>query len=385
MQEFSARILERLTIDAKPAVILDRTAFYPTSGGQPHDTGRLGSARVLRVELDSSGAVVHLLDSNPSGETLPGAIDWDRRFDHMQQHTGQHILSRAFLRLTKAETLSFHMGAAECSIDVDLPEGSEPLMREVEALASRVVFEDRPVRTLTGTRKDFEAFKLDDAIGKGEVRIIEVTDFDSSPCGGTHVRRSGEVGAIGVLGFERYKGGLRVHFCCGGRVLTILTQYRTVLDQLRSAFSAGLDELPQLSQKCIHDKAALSRENHRLQEALVEHESRELIRQAGAQSTGAVIVRQYRDRTLEHLKSLAKHIASHDEAVAILGLKTDPAQAVLARGKNVAVNCQVALKKVSSVHGGCGGGREDFAQAGGIPGDNLDPWLRAAEKHFKSS
>src|SRR5206468_8107932 len=208
MKEFSGHVVATTLQEGKRSVILDRTLFYPSSGGQPHDTGMLGSAHVLNVEEGADGSILHVLNSALPAGAVSGTIDWDRRFDHMQQHTGQHILSQAFLRVAQAPTVSFHMGAETSTIDIELAQPSESIMKEAEELASCVVFEDRPVHVLDVRPEELEALGVrKQPQREGDLRVIDVEDFDRSPCGGTHVRRSGEIGAIGVLSFERYKGG----------------------------------------------------------------------------------------------------------------------------------------------------------------------------------
>jgi len=233
LKEFTAVVLAASNEGGKPAVVLDRTAFYPTSGGQPHDTGTLGRARVLNVEETPSGDIIHILDSPLQPGPVSGLVDWERRFDHMQQHTGQHILSQAFIVAAQAQTVSFHLGQETSTIDIDLPDPSPQIVEKAESLATGIVFENRPVQVLKVDRAKLSELGVrKESQREGEIRVIDVEGFDRSPCGGTHVRRTGEIGLIALLGLERYKGGTRVEFVCGGRALKVFRTENGILKEL---------------------------------------------------------------------------------------------------------------------------------------------------------
>ena len=262
LKEFSGTVLECRQIDTKPAVVLDRTAFYPETGGQPHDTGMLNDAHVLKVLEDESGAILHVLDREIPAGAVSGIIDWARRFDHMQQHTGQHILSQAFIAVAQAQTLSFHMGAETSTIDIDLAQPSPAQMEEAQTLATNVVFQNRAVHILATDRDSLSSLGVrKESQREGEIRVIDVEEFDRSPCGGTHVRSTGEIGAIFVSNFERYKGGTRVEFAAGGRVLKLLQKDHALLRHLARIHSAAPDTLVEITEKCLQERTALTREN----------------------------------------------------------------------------------------------------------------------------
>ena len=218
--EFDAVVRDVQPQDDRWKVTLDRTAFYPTSGGQPFDTGTIGEAKVLDVFEQEDGTIGHLVDRElETNSRVRGHVDWSRRFDHMQQHTGQHLLSAAFEREAGAKTVSFHLGTSASTIDLDKELSADQIAR-VEDAANRVLWEDREVCVKFVTAS--EAAKLPlrkDPAREGELRIVEIKDYDLSACGGTHVRRTGAIGIIAISGFERFKGGLRVEFVCGGRAL----------------------------------------------------------------------------------------------------------------------------------------------------------------------
>ncbi len=237
LTEFTAALVQQERRCDRVAVVLDKTAFYPASGGQPCDTGFLGDVAVVEVEESQSGAITHILASEVPAGSLRGRIDWDRRFDHMQQHSGQHILSQAFLKTAGAGTASFHLGRETSTIDIEVARPSAEEIAAAESLASGIVFEDRPISVLNvGRQRLGELGVRKESQREGEIRVIDIEGFDRSPCGGTHVRRTGEIGLIAILSWEHYKGMTRVEFVCGARSLRKLGESR-VRDRLEQGVS----------------------------------------------------------------------------------------------------------------------------------------------------
>ena len=216
---FDATVTSCVTRNGAIEVMLDQTAFYPTSGGQPHDLGTLSGARVLDVVDTESEEIVHVVDARlAEGTSVRGAIDWERRFDHMQQHTGQHVLSAAFDRMFGVRTESFHLGVTAATIDL-AREVSVEEVRRAEDEANRIVWEDRPVAIRVATPEEAANLPLRKAsLRSGPIRLIEVCDFDLSACGGTHVSRTGAIGIVATTGTDKFRGGSRIEFVCGGRV-----------------------------------------------------------------------------------------------------------------------------------------------------------------------
>jgi alanyl-tRNA synthetase len=239
---FRARILE--VLEDPRRVVLDRTAFYPTSGGQPFDTGNLAGVAVVEV-VDEEDRVVHVLDSPVEIGEVEGSIDWSRRFDHMQQHTGQHLLSAVFHDAFGIATVSFHMGAASSTIDLACPELKPDQIVEAERRANAVVQENRPVTiavedasSATGLRKPTDR--------SGPIRIVSIERLDRSACGGTHVRATGEIGPILLRSVDKIRGNVRLEFLCGGRAVRRARADRDALEQIARLFSAPADETPAL-------------------------------------------------------------------------------------------------------------------------------------------
>ena len=382
LKEFSGLVLERHIINKKPAVVLDQTAFYPTSGGQPNDTGTLGDASVLDVIENEAGDILHILDRDLADGRVRGQIDWERRFDHMQQHTGQHILSQAFIVVAQAQTLSFHLGQETSTIDIDLASPPVAIIEEAQTLATRIVFEDRPVNVLTTDREKVSSLGIrKESQREGEIRVIDIQGFDRSACGGTHVRHTGEIGMICILGFERYKGGTRVEFAAGYRALKKFHSNNEILKRLSKIFSSGSDLLPEMSEKLIQERSALSRDNQKLHEQILEMEAAGLLLNAKKTGTRVAVVRRiFEGRNLETIKLLAHKLMANPRTCAILA--TDSCQLVIARSTDLPGNCGEIVRQVTARFGGKGGGKPELAQAGGIPAGSLESCMDALEEFF---
>ena len=257
---FEATVTACDTVDGRYHVTLDRTAFYPTSGGQPFDTGTLGGAAVTDVIDREDGEIAHVVAAPlATGAVVSGAIDWARRFEHMQQHTGQHVLSAAFDRLFQARTESFHMGAAAATIDL-AREVTPRQIAEAESEANRVVWEDRPVAIRFASPEEAAAMPLrKEPARTGPLRLVDVEGFDLSACGGTHVARTGGVGIIAVGGWEKFRQGTRVEFLCGGRALARFRLWRDSLAATQKFLSVAPDEIAAAVERMQADSKAQQR------------------------------------------------------------------------------------------------------------------------------
>ncbi|HYA18541.1 MAG TPA: alanyl-tRNA editing protein, partial [Bryobacteraceae bacterium] len=287
--DFEARVLKVEPGPQKFRVYLDRTAFYPESGGQPMVCGTLAGVPVLEV-LEDGDAIVHILEKRPDGDPVHGEINWPRRFDHMQQHTGQHVLSAAFEKAGHYKTVSFHLGSDSSSIDLDSDRLGRRQIEEAEDLANRIVFENREVRI--SFRPAAEAGRMDlrkPTLREGDVRLVEIDGFDLSACGGTHVRRTGAIGLIAVRKFEGMKGLTRVEFLCGGRALRAARHDYQVLGEASRLFSALSDHLPALIAKQSEALRASIRSREKLTARMAGFEARELL-QVAPEKNGRKIV-----------------------------------------------------------------------------------------------
>ncbi|MBC7249052.1 MAG: hypothetical protein H5T62_02115 [Anaerolineae bacterium] len=388
LRAFEAQVIERLAWEGRPAVVLDRTAFYPTSGGQPHDTGDLNGVRVVDVvERETDGAIVHVLEGELPGDNVHGQINWARRFDHMQQHTGQHILSQAFIAALEAETVGFHLGADMSTIDLNRAPLSEEQLAQAETLANEVVFDNKPVHT---------RFVDKDALAKlplrkppqvsGPIRIVEVEGFDWSPCGGTHCRRTGEVGVIKIVRVERRGAETRVHFLCGQRALADYRRKNHLVLDLAARFSVGDWELSDAVER-LSEEARLARKQVRaLQEQLLEYEAAALLAGAETLAGARVIRRVYADRGIEDIRHLAQRLTAEPNVIALLGCGNagNKAQFVFARSADLPHDMNALLRLACKTVGGGGGGRPNFAQGGGPDGARVAEALEVAWQQLNS-
>jgi alanyl-tRNA synthetase len=379
--EFDAQVVRAGPHEGRPAVVLDRTAFYPASGGQPFDTGRLGDVAVVEVVEQKDGTILHVLEPGaPHGDDartpgpgpIHGRIDWPRRFDHMQQHTGQHVLSAAFDRVAGVRTESFHLGPVSSTIDLARAVSPADIGR-AEDEANRVVWDDRPV-TIRFADAD-EAAKLPlrkEPARTGRLRLIEVENFDISACGGTHVARTGAVGTIAVAGWERVRGGTRVEFLCGVRALG---GYRALRDAVASSvrlLSVLPVELPAGIERIQSESKDLRRHLKDLQTRLASFEAAALAGRAGTHGALRVVVEALEGWDTNGLKTIASIVSSRPGHVAALFSVPPPSSIVIARAEDAGVDCAATLRALTDRFGGKGGGRPDLAQGGGLQGSAED-------------
>lgn len=360
---FDATVLSAEPVAGRLHVTLDQTAFYPSSGGQPFDTGTLGGAAVVDVIDRDDGDITHVVSGSlKSGDVLAGEIDWARRFDHMQQHTGQHVLSAAFDRLFGVRTESFHMGQLSATIDL-AREVSAAEIAKAEDDANRVVWEDRPVTIRFATAEEAAAMPLRKESGRtGALRLIDIEGYDLSACGGTHVERTGAIGVIAVGGAEKFKGGSRVEFLCGGRALERFRMWRGALAAMQQHLSVPPLDMAASIEKMQDEAKAVQRTMRGLQEKLAAHEAQALLA-AGS----SLVVAALDGWDAQGLKAIATAAtAANPDAVIALFTTTSPSQVVIARGSNARTDAGALLKQLATQFNGKGGGKPDLAQGGGF-------------------
>jgi alanyl-tRNA synthetase len=371
--EFDATVLASCEFDGRPAVRLDRTAFYPESGGQPWDTGRLGTAAVVAV-IDQGTDVLHVLDRPLAPGPVRGVVDGERRADHRQQHHGQHLLSRAFVEKAQAQTISFHLGALESSIDLDRLIGDQQV-EAAERRTNEIVWSARPVAVRVVTRAEATSLGLTPPPDAGDaVRLVDAQGFDLQPCGGTHPRNTAEVGVVLVTSHERYKGGTRVHFVCGERARRVFRETTLALDTAARTLSVPRAGVPEAAQRLSEQQAKDARRIAELQERALEGEARRLL----ADSPASVIVATYDGWPPADLRALALHLVRLRPCVALLGSREDKAHLVFAQTDGLPHDIPALLKDALGLVGGRGGGRGNVAQGGGDWVGALDAALEAA-------
>ena len=383
LKEFEAQVVEVRDVAGRPGIVLDRTAFYPTSGGQPFDTGTIGDRLVVDV-IDEGSAVVHVLEAGTAAGTVIGHIDWARRFEHMQQHTGQHVLSAAIDRVSGVRTESFHLGTVSSTIDL-ARELSLAEIAAAEDLANSVIWEDRPVQIKFVEAEAAAALQLrKESARSGTLRIIEIDGFDVSACGGTHVARTGAIGIITIAGWERLRGGTRLEFHCGVRALRAQRQLRDIVAASTRLLSTSADDLPRGIERLQDDSRELRRR-------LKDHESRLAGYEAEAMAARAVDTGAFRavaeavsDADLNAIKIMAQAIAARPGHAAVLLTSSSPVSVVVARAADVSLDAAGVLKQLIARFGGKGGGRPELAQGGGLVA-GIDEILTLAKQLLSGS
>ena len=365
LTRFPCRVVDRAENGTQ--VYLDRTAFYPTSGGQPHDTGFLGSARVVDV-VDQGDRIAHRLETPLESGSVEGTIDWARRFDHMQQHTGQHLLSAVLAELIGHATVSVHFGAEISTLDLDTPSLAPEKIVEAERRANRIVTENRPVEvsfedaaSVAGLRKASER--------EGTLRIVTIRDLDRSACGGTHVRATGEIGQILIRSQERVRKTARLEFLCGERAVRRARADYDLLARLATGQSTAPEELPALFDAQRQEISAATAARRELETALAGYRARELYQAArpGAGGVRLVVVREDGGPP-DRLRPLATAVAALPHAI-LLGATREPAGIILAAADDSGVDAGTTLKEILGQVGGRGGGNARMAQ-GSVPSDD---------------
>jgi alanyl-tRNA synthetase len=353
-------------------VLLDRTAFYPASGGQPNDTGRLGHAAVLDVVDQEDHSILHVTDAALSPGPVHGAIDWDRRFDHMQQHTGQHLLSAAFIALFQFPTVSFHLGRDASTIDLAAPSVSAGQVEDAERLTNQIIFEDRPVRVRFGTAEEFARAGVRKEVAReGTLRAIDVEDFDLQPCGGTHVARTGQVGLILLRKVEKQKQSWRVEFVCGYRALRTARGDFAALGDAAGLLTCGLPDVPALLGKTLEERKQAQRSRQLLLEQLASFEAREMLlsRRTAMPDLPIVITRVWDDADVAYLRLLASRLVAEPNCQVFLATRAG-GHVIFAQSLGLPADMNALLREVLAAAGGKGGGSHDFAQ-GSVPDSRM--------------
>ena len=387
LTEFEARVQSVTeSVSGWCAVTLDHTAFYPTGGGQPSDTGLLDSAPVVECIDQEDGGVLHVIQGRAPqvGSTVKGRVDWERRLDHIQQHTGQHILSQAFIALYGAETRSFRMMDEASEIDLALKDPTDDHIEKAIGLANSIIWEDRPIQVRLVTAEEAAVLPLrKDSERAGELRIIEIENFDLSPCGGTHARRTGEVGLIAARHWERARGLVRIEFVAGRRALADYARANKTARRVAALFSIARDETPAAVARLLEENKQLTRRIRTLEEAAARIEGDELVRDAGPSPDDGVrlITRTFDGRDAEALKHLALAVIAHPQTIALLGSRDgETARLVFARSTDAPGDMNALMREACSLLGGRGGGRPDMAQGGGHDVHKLDEAIAASAR-----
>lgn len=390
LYDFDAQVQELPATD-RPALILDRTAFYPTSGGQIFDTGVISTEneklKVTEVADTEDGRIVHYLEAPlkdiKPGNRVHGQIDATRRRDHMQQHSGQHVLSAAFIKLFDMPTVSFHMADDYCSIDLDTPNLTKDQFAQAERLANEITLENRAVDIRFVTRD--EAGKLGlrklPPAERDELRLIDIRDWDVSACGGTHVSQTGQIGCILLRKVEKVRQGYRVEFVAGQRAVATARRDFTTLTETAALFSAHIYDVPQQAAKALDAIKSLRKQNEQSQEELAAAQAAAMLAETSESGGRKVIARTFSDRDMNSLKLLAQKLIRLAPNVVVLLASTAPQPSIVfAQSAGQPFDMGALMKQMMAKFAGRGGGSKDMAQ-GGLPDVHRIDAVLAHAKH----
>lgn len=365
LREFDAHIVSKETDEAgRHFVVLSNTAFYPTGGGQPHDTGTLNGIEVIDVEkIDEE--IRHYIQGSLSelDDVVHGELNWSRRFDHMQQHAGQHILTAAFVELFDAQTVSFHLGSEQVTIDIAVDALTEQQLAAAEARANEIILENHSIETTWITENELGNYHLRKEVAvTGDIRLVIIPNYDYNGCGGTHPTTTGQVSAIKILGTEKMKGNVRVSFVCGQRVLNELAMRKKVLANVARQLSVPEVEAATALSKVLSIQKNTEKALAAAKEELLTYEAKALV-----SNSEGVITATFQQRTMQELQKIARMIVSEqlDITALLVSESEGKLQFVAARGKNVSKSMKVIAEKALPLIKGKGGGSDQMVQGGG--------------------
>ncbi|MCW1928535.1 alanyl-tRNA editing protein [Bhargavaea beijingensis] len=358
---FKANVIREGVEDGRPFAVLENTLFYPTGGGQPHDTGKLNGIRVTDVE-EKDGEILHYVEKPLNALVVSGKIDWTRRHDHMQQHTGQHILTAAFIETAGCATVSFHLGSESVSIDLDTEHLIDEQLEAAEKRANEIIRENRAIETRWVTEGELDRNRLRKEIAvDGEIRLVIIPDYDYNGCGGTHPYSTGEVGQLKILGMERVRKKTRIHFVCGNRILDQLEKKNRILKEAVGMLSVPEENTTEAIRRLLDTNRALEKQLAEAEGRLLEMEARSLV------TTGPLVKASFKDRPIGVLQKLGRAAATaREDAIVLLTVRNGgKLQFVAARGSEAKVSMKQVAAAALEATGGKGGGSETFVQGGG--------------------
>jgi alanyl-tRNA synthetase len=368
--QFTANVIEIVNENGRSALILDKTYFYPTSGGQPHDVGTINQMLITDVEIrPKDGAVLHWLDTVIyEKEQVSAQINWERRFDHMQQHTGQHILSQAFFQIADTETVGFHLSNNSVTIDLNTSTLEGKQLDAAESLANQIVWQNLPVQIYITSPAEATSFPLRNIpeADHEKIRIVAIGNFDVTACGGTHVSATGAVGMIKVIKAEKHRGNYRIEFCCGNRALHDFQQKHTILTQLTSELTTGVTDLVNVVMRLQADSKQQRHQIKKQQNALFAYQAEELLNCHPLENNVRIITHAFEDMDITGMHTMAQLLTQQPSTVALMGIINTKTQLLFSRTEDAPGDMAILIKDACRALGdGSGGGRANQAQGGG--------------------
>ncbi len=392
LKEFKAKVIKKIKIDNQPAVVLDETAFYPTSGGQPYDKGVIQDVPVVEV-VEEDDEIVHILKKELKEKInsgVVGKIDWKRRFDHMQQHSGQHILSAAFEKLWNADTVSFYLGDEICTLDIMKDNITSEEVKKAEILSNNIVLENKPVKVyFVGQERANELNLRKIPPQKGDIRIVEIKDFDICACCGTHCGTTGEVGLIKILKWEKRGVKIRLEFVCGRRAWKDYFWKNEVIKNISNKLTIKDSELGEAIDRMLEERKESWKELKEFKEKLQEYEAKRLIDETSIRDNGIRIINKvFEEKNFQEVRGLVQKIINLDNSVVVLaGIKNkgegEGVKILLACSRVLKYDMNGLIREAGKFIEGRGGGAPNFAQAGGKKAEGIEDALNFALEHFQ--
>ncbi|WP_195576127.1 alanyl-tRNA editing protein [Paenibacillus sp. 1001270B_150601_E10] len=376
---WTSKVMRAYEQDGSHYVVLDRTAFYPHGGGQPCDQGTIEGISVVDVVLDGD-EVIHQVESVPTQEEVHCVLDWERRFDHMQQHSGQHLLSAVALQLLGAETLSFHLGEEYATIDLQLPTLSGEEMLKLEQEVNQQIMGNLEIVSYFVTEEQLRTLPVVKMPKVTEsIRIVEMKGVEYNPCGGTHVSRTGELGLMKLLRAEKQKGHVRITFKCGTRALRDYQDSVHILDALAQRFNTGHGDIWDRVEKWDQETRAQKMKLDAAMERLAAYEADELVKSG----EGGLLYQLYEDKSMQELQQLALKVTGLVDDVVLLG-SMEEQKVVLAHSGVNELSCGGFFKEHLQSYQGRGGGQPKLAQAGFSTKEDLVSFCEFAKQAIRS-
>lgn len=392
LKEFKAKVLKKIKIDNRPAVVLDETAFYPTSGGQPYDKGVIQDVPVVEV-VEDDDEIIHILKEELNekiNSRVLGKIDWNRRFDHMQQHSGQHILSAAFEKLWNADTVSFYLGDEICTLDIMKDNIISEEVKEAEILSNNIVLENKPIKVYFVDQERANELNLRKIPPqKEDIRIVEIKDFDICACCGTHCGTTGEVGLIKILKWEKRGVKIRLDFICGKRSLKDYYWKNELIKNISNKLTIKDTELGETVERMLEERKETRKELKEIKEKLQEYEAKRLIDESSIRDDGIRIINKvFEEKNFQEVRGLVQNIINLDNSVVVLaGIKNkgegEGAKILFACSRVLEYDMNGLIRETGKFIEGRGGGAPNFAQAGGKKVEGIEDALNFASEHFQ--
>ncbi|MCF6465596.1 alanyl-tRNA editing protein [Clostridium sp. Cult2] len=376
LRQVEARIIEKKYMNNKYYIKTNKTIFYPNlAGGQPGDKGTINGVKVLDTYEDGID-IVHVVKDNIHSDRVLLSIDWNNRFDYMQQHSGQHLLSSAFYKLYNGETVGFYIGKEYVYIDINIPEITEDEIEKIEEFTNKIIFSNFSIKTYIVEKEEMNKLPVrKDPIVNSNIRIVEIDGIDFSPCCGTHLRSTGEIGMIKIRKVESYKGNIRVEFVCGNRALNDYTWKSKSIKDISNLLSSKDKDVYDRVEKLYHAKESLEKENRHLKEKLYEYMAADLIKGSKTVEGINLVFEKSMDMEFKELQNMLPFINLIENTITLFGVKgNDAGQFIISRSHNLQMNMKKVLEEVSKSIDIKGGGSPQTIQ-GGCPIDKLDETL----------